>query len=273
MDINERREALRARVRNKLSGVEEEPEELVVEESEVQAATTEGEDLLLIDESNGLLALASSLIFIGSILGIITGLLLLQGNPVELLNNTLESDGPVDVYGIVLEAETGDSMEGVLVELIELESGTLIQETQTNSYGYYKFENVLSKEHVLRVSIDSFVTIERTFTPDSATQAPFTLTEGNGTSEEDFRQANSGWSLQNAVALSTGIGLITILAGVVGLKAAVDTRSARNYRRTQYLAGFALFSRGFIIFGPFLILCGMGLMILAKDEFQSSEVE
>ena len=70
MDINERREALRARVRSKLSGEEEEPEELVVQASEVQAATTEGEDLLLIDESNGLLALASSLIFIGSVLGI-----------------------------------------------------------------------------------------------------------------------------------------------------------------------------------------------------------
>ena len=49
MDINERREALRARVRSKLSGEEEEPEELVVQASEVQAATTEGEDLLLID--------------------------------------------------------------------------------------------------------------------------------------------------------------------------------------------------------------------------------
>ena len=273
MDINERREALRARVRNKLLGEEEEPEELVVQASEVQAATTEGEDLLLIDDSNGLLALASSLIFIGSVLGIITGLLLLQGNPAELLNNTLESDDDVDVYGIVLEAASGDSMEGVQIQLIEEESGNLILETQTNSYGYYSFENVPSESHILRVSMDSYMTVERTFTPDSATQPPFTLTEGNGTVEEDFRQSNSGWSLENAVALSTGIALLTILAGVVGLKAAVDTRSAKNYRRTQYLAGFALFSRGFIVFGPFLILCGMGLMILARDEFQGPEVE
>ncbi|MGB0329663.1 MAG: hypothetical protein ACPGCU_03485, partial [Candidatus Poseidoniaceae archaeon] len=142
MDINERREALRARVRSKLSGEEDEPEELVVQTSEVQAATTEGEDLLLVDDSNGLLALASSLIFIGSVLGIITGLLLLQGNPAELLNNTLEGDDAVDVYGIVLEAESGDSMEGVQIQLIKEESGNLIQETQTNSYGYYNFENV-----------------------------------------------------------------------------------------------------------------------------------
>ena len=75
MDINERREALRARVRKKLHG-EEEDDELVVKETEIVASTTQGEELLLIDESTGLLTLASSLIFIGSVLGIITGCLL-----------------------------------------------------------------------------------------------------------------------------------------------------------------------------------------------------
>lgn len=272
MDINERREALRARVRKKISG-EEEEEELVVQETEIVASTTEGEDFLIIEENNGLLALASSLIFIGSILGIITGLLLLQGNPAELLSNTLDQDSVVDVYGIVLEAETGDSIEGVLVELIDVETNNVIQTSETNSYGYYQFENVVSKSHIIRVSLDSFVTVERTFTPESATQAPFTLTEGNGTIEEDFTQTNSGWSLENAIALSTGIALVTILAGIVGINAAYGARRATNYRRTQYLAGFALFSRGFIVFGPFLILCGMGLMILARDEFQDYEVE
>ena len=233
----------------------------------------EGHCFLIIEENNGLLALASSLIFIGSVLGIITGLLLLQGNPAELLSNTLDQDSVVDVYGIVLEAETGDSIEGVLVELIDLETNNVIQTSETNSYGYYQFENVVSKSHVIRVSLDSFVTVERTFTPESATQVPFTLTEGNGTIEEDFTQTNSGWSLENAIALSTGIALVTILAGIVGINAAYGARRATNYRRTQYLAGFALFSRGFIVFGPFLILCGMGLMILARDEFQDYEVE
>lgn len=272
MDINERREALRARVREKLSG-EVEEEELVVQDTEIVESTTEGDDLFMIDESNGLLALASSLIFIGSVLGIITGLLLLQGNPAELLNDSLGQDAVVDVYGIVIEAETGDSMEGVLVELIDEGTNNVIQTIETNSYGYYQFENVLSTSHIIRVSLDSYTTIERTFTPESATQAPFTLTEGNGTVEEDFTRTNSGWSLENAIALSTGIALVTILAGAVGLNAAYSARRGANYRRTQYLAGFALFSRGFIVFGPFLILCGMGLMILAKDDFQDNEVE
>ena len=103
MDINERRDALRARVRQKLSGVEPEDEELVVKESEILDSTTQGDDLVIIEESNGVLALASSLIFIGSILGIITGLLLLQGNPAELLDQSFSSDEVVDFYGVVLE--------------------------------------------------------------------------------------------------------------------------------------------------------------------------
>mgnify|MGYP003349311475 CR=1 FL=1 len=146
MDINERREALRARVREKLSGEEPETEELVVQENEVIAATTEGEDLLLIEETNGLLALASSLIFIGSVLGIITGILLLQGNPAELLNDTLDQESVVDVYGIVLVAESGESMEDVLIELIDENTKEVIQSTETNSYGYYQFDNVVLKQ-------------------------------------------------------------------------------------------------------------------------------
>ena len=80
-------------------------------------------------------------------------------------------------------------------------------------------------------------------------------------------------SHSSSCSLSTGIALATIIAGVVGLYLAVGARKQQNYRRTQYLAGIALFSRGFIVFGPFLILCGMGLMVLSKDEFEQPEVE
>ena len=109
MDINERRDALRARVRKKLDGEEEIPgedDDLVVQEHEITMSTTQNEELVLIDDKNGLLTLASSLIFIGSVLGIITGLLLLQGNPTDLLGNTLEVDDVIDVRGIVLESES-----------------------------------------------------------------------------------------------------------------------------------------------------------------------
>ena len=135
MDINERRDALRARVRKKLDKSDEssEEDELVVQEQEIIMSTTQNEELLVIEDKNGLLALASSLIFIGSVLGIITGLLLLQGNPTDLLGNTLEVDDVIDVRGIVLESESGDSMEGVKIELLEIESKTILQTAITNS--------------------------------------------------------------------------------------------------------------------------------------------
>ena len=86
MDINERRDALRARVRKKLDGGDEIPAEddLVVQEQEITMSTIQNEEVLFMEDKNGVLALASSLIFIGSVLGIITGLLLLQGNPTDL---------------------------------------------------------------------------------------------------------------------------------------------------------------------------------------------
>ena len=276
MDINERRDALRARVRKKLDGEEEIPgedDDLVVQEHEITMSTTQNEDLLLIDDKSGLLTLASSLIFIGSVLGIITGLLLLQGNPTDLLGNTLEVDDVIDVRGIVLESESGDSMEDVTIELLEIGSNTVLQTASTNSYGYYEFQNVAPEKHIIRVTLEGYNSVERTIIATNVNQDAFTMTPGEGTVTEDETISSTGWTLENAVALSTGIALVTIIAGVVGLYSAVGARKQQNYQRTQYLAGIALFSRGFIVFGPFLILCGMGLMVLAKDEFEQPEVE
>lgn len=275
MDINERRDALRARVRKKLDGEDEIPEEeeLVVQEQEIIMSTTQNEELLFLEDKNGLLTLASSLIFIGSVLGIITGLLLLQGNPTDLLGNTLEVDDVVDVRGIVLESESGDSIEGVTIELLDLDSKTVLQTANTNSYGYYEFENVVPEPRILRVTLEGYKTVERTISATNVNQDAFTLTTGEGIVVEDETTSSSGWTLENAVALSTGIALVTIVAGVVGLYSAVGARKQQHYRRTQYFAGIALLSRGFIVFGPFLILCGMGLMVLAKDEFEQPEVE
>ena len=275
MDINERRDALRARVRKKLDGEDEinEEEELVVQEQEIIMSTTQNEELLFLEDKNGLLTLASSLIFIGSVLGIITGLLLLQGNPTDLLGNTLEVDDVIDVRGIVLESESGDSIEGVTIELLDVDSKTVLQTANTNSYGYYEFENIAPEPHILRVTLEGYKTVERTISATNVNQDAFTLTTGEGVVVEDETTSSSGWTLENAVALSTGIALVTIVAGVIGLYSAVGARKQEHYRRTQYFAGIALLSRGFIVFGPFLILCGMGLMVLAKDEFDQPEVE
>ena len=42
------------------------------------------------------------------------------------------------------------------------------------------------------------------------------------------------------------------------------SRRGSRYRRTQYLAGLRCLE-GLIIFGPILILAGMGLLMMAKD--------
>jgi hypothetical protein len=177
------------------------------------------------------------------------------------------------VRGIVLESESGDSIEGVTIELLDVDSKTVLQTANTNSYGYYEFENIAPEPHILRVTLEGYKTVERTISATNVNQDAFTLTTGEGVVVEDETTSSSGWTLENAVALSTGIALVTIVAGVIGLYSAVGARKQEHYRRTQYFAGIALLSRGFIVFGPFLILCGMGLMVLAKDEFEEPEVE
>ena len=100
---------------------------------------------------------------------------------------------------------------------------------------------------------------------------PFTMKNGSDLVTENFISEDSGWSLEAAVGLSTFIGVVTILTGIVGIQASVEIRRAKRYRRTQYLAGVSLFSRGLIIFGPILILAGMGLLVLTKEQFEDVE--
>jgi sugar phosphate permease len=61
--------------------------------------------------------------------------------------------------------------------------------------------------------------------------------------------------------------VITVITAFIGFQAAVEVRRAKHYRRTQYLAGISLFSRGLIVFGPLLILIGMIMLVIAKEQF------
>ena len=95
------------------------------------------------------------------------------------------------------------------------------------------------------------------------------MTPGEGTVEEKVSEKTGEGSLEDAVTMSTVIGIGTILTGLIGVHAAIEARRGKRYRRTQYLAGVALFSRGLIIFGPAMILLGMMLLIDTKEEFES----
>jgi hypothetical protein len=119
----------------------------------------------------------------------------------------------------------------------------------------------------MKVISDGYVTVERDFIPEEAGVRPITMTPGEGERYENHIIDNGGWTLESAVALSTAIGIITVISALIGFQAAVEVRRAKHYRRTQYLAGLSLFSRGLIVFGPLLILIGMILLVIAKEQF------
>jgi hypothetical protein len=129
-------------------------------------------------------------------------------------------------------------------------------------------ENVQQEVHIIVFSKEGYETVERTFMPDNVGLDPVTMKPGDGVRKENDDQAISGWTLDNAVGLSSAIGLLTIGTALAGIQASVEIRRGKRYRRSQYLAGVALFSRGLIIIGPALILFGMVVNVFARDDFE-----
>ena len=273
--FDERREALKARVKKQLeeSSMQDEEPELTVSQSELMIEDESFNQIVELeyDDKARLRKLAAILILVGSLLGIFSGGVILQGNPSELLNSSLfEQTQSVDITGQTLDIE-GEAIFNVSIELVDYDSSETLQVTYTNDNGYFQLKDVKSETMLLRVSLEGYDTIERTFDAVDGIMQPFTMKNGTGITEEKFQSQDSGWSLEAAVGLSTFIGVMTIITGIVGVQASVEIRRAKRYRRTQYLAGISLFSRGLILFGPILILVGMGLLTLTKEQFEDTE--
>ena len=273
--FDERREALKARVKKQLedSTTQTSEPELVVSETElvVEDIGFDGIMELEYDDKARIRKIASVLILVGSLLGIFSGGIILQGNPSELLNSSLfEQTQSVDITGQTLDIE-GESLYNVRIELVDYDSSETLQTTYTNDNGYFQLKDVKAETMLLRVSLEGYNTIERTFDAVDGIMQPFTMKNGSEVTKEFRQSEDSGWSLEAAVGLSTFIGVMTIITGIVGIQASVETRRAKRYRRTQYLAGISLFSRGLILFGPILILAGMGLLALSKEQFEDTK--
>ncbi len=273
-DREQRMEALRARVKAKkeAASTQELEEELVVSTADIEATAVEAEDewFAMIDrDADRWRNLAATLIFIGSLLGMMSGVLILQGNPSELLNTSLfaESD-TVDISGTALEDIDGNGVENVTVVLLEGTSRSELQNTTTDAFGYFSLSDVKQEIHIIVFSKEGYTTVERTFLPDNVGLDPVTMKPGNDTRLESDEQAISGWTLDNAVTLSTAIGMLTIGTALLGVQAAAEIRRGKHYRRSQYLAAGALFSRGLIIVGPALILFGMIVNLFAREDFE-----
>jgi hypothetical protein len=278
-DREQRMLALRERVKAKKTanltgqvtvGAEAGEEELVVSQTLVEAEQANDEWMEMLDrDADRWRNLAATLILLGSILGIISGALILQGNPSELLNTSLFAEQEsVDISGTALEDVDGSGVEGVTVQLLEEGSRILLQEAVTDQFGHYTMDNVKQDVHLIVFSKTGYETVERTFLPDNVGLDPVTMKPGEGTRYENNEQRVDGWTLDNAVALSSAIGLITVIAALFGIQSAVEIRRGKHYRRSQYLAGLALFSRGLIIVGPALILFGMVINVFARDDFE-----
>ena len=215
---------------------------------------------------------AAVLIVAGSILGLLTGFMLLSNNPSDLLSSSLfKSSDSVDVSGYALHNQSGEGVEGVELVLMDSITGALIDNTTTDDNGFFRFTDISIKRLILTAEKDGFVTIERTFTPDQAGESPLTMKEGSGLFTETEEEKNS--ILASAVTVSTLVAVFTILAAFVGMYAAHEAKKGKRYRRTQYLAGISLCSRGLIFFGPILILMGMVLLMMTKRQFADYVVD
>ena len=271
--FDERRAALRQRVQNQLENNEQnildEQSDLLPFEEEQEIVVKPMIDLDY-DDRERLRMIVAILVLVGSILGVVSGGILLQGNPDELLNSTIFNEAEtVDLTGQILTVD-GVTLENATIELYEEKSVVVIQSTSSDQNGYFQFYNVKPEIMEIRVVISGYQSVERTLRAENGLIAPFTMVEGNSSSiiQENTVGSEGGWSLEAAVALSTFLGIVTIITGFVGIQASVEIRRGKRFRRTQYLAGVSLFSIGLIWIGPILILAGIALHSMVKDQYE-----
>ena len=217
--------------------------------------------------------IASALVMIGALMGVVSGALILQGNPSGLLNSSIfKSSDSLDIHGFVLD-EDGEPVANVTIELVDPESDTAVKNSISDEYGRYVIDAVLVKEYELHVSKSGYETVILTFKPEPIGISPITMVEGEGERTKDELSATEGWSMENAVALATFEGIFTIACALVGVHASFEIKRKKRYRRTQAFCWVGLFSRGLIIFGPALILLGMIFLMLDKDDFEDQKVK
>ena len=210
------------------------------------------------------------LIIIGSLLGVWLGILLVSGNPDEILSATPDSYS--DVSGIVISERTGkdsggEPVEGVRVRLLSIEGATTGKETFTDSDGRFTVLEVRREPAILSFTHSGNNTTKLYFVPGDEAQIVITMSEGNGENVIDRR----GESYQStSVSISTAIALMTVLLGLLGVYGGVEAYRGNSYRRSWWLSFLGLWSRGMIFIGPLLILIGMGLVTLSKEQFSGT---
>jgi hypothetical protein len=209
------------------------------------------------------------MIFVGSLLGVLLGIVLISTNVGEILTGQLDgSDGLADVDGIVstaLEDGTtgGEPAEGVRVSILDSEE-LEIGHDFTDSGGRFSIDDVPRRSSTLLVEHPENRTVKIILVPGDHAQISVTLTPGDGIDEYDM----SGEShLSESVLIGSTIAALTLLAGLAGMVGGLEAYRGDRYRRTWWLSFFGLWSRGMLFIGPMFILLGMGMAHVARDQF------
>ena len=251
-------------------------EDLVVRlniDEEVEAAARRGNQEEALEWSSNV---AVTLIIAGSLMGLWFGALLFAADPQDVLENPLFIDqNTATVSGQILSAVDegnltgGDPVEGIQVILLNIDDEPTSHSAYTNRDGRFSMSDVPKDEsYVLKVAHAGNMTLRVTFNPGDQADLSLTLTPGEGVDEDDLRRDSH---LESAVLLASVVASLTVISALFGLAGAAEAKRGKRYRRTQYLCGIALFSRGGIFIGPMLILAGMGMLSATKSSFEDFE--
>ena len=222
-------------------------------------------------ENDKLRKVAAFCILAGAILGAVSGMMQLTGNPGELVENSqfFAIDDEVDISGIVL-FDDGSEFEGASIGIYDLNSRKSYGLEVSGDDGFFRFNDIPQRPMRMEITESGYDTINITFIPDKATLHYITMSEGDG-SREIVSLAES--ELNQVVTVGTIVAIFSILFALLGIHAYFEIKRAKYYRRTMYFAGLSMFSRGLIIVGPTLTLIGMGFLTLAKYQFKDQSLD
>ena len=208
------------------------------------------------------------LIILGSSLGAMLGVLLMAADPADIMGQIGADESSDTVNGVVISSLSnntgGDPIEGVLVELLN-EDRTIIDSDLTDSGGRFSIVDVPRQSSILYIQHPDNKTVEILLVPGDHSQIIVTLESGDGfIGPLDLRGESN---LADSVFVGFFVAAVTLLSGLAGIVGGLEAYNGNKYNRSWWLAFFGLFSRGMIFIGPLLILIGIGLMYLTRDQF------
>ena len=208
------------------------------------------------------------LIILGSALGAMLGVLLMAADPADIMGQIGEGQSSDTVNGLVISSldnnSGGDPIEGVLIELLN-EDRTTIGSDITDSGGRFSIIDAPRQSSILYVQHPDNNTVEILLVPGDHSQIVVTLEPGDGFIGPIDMRGDS--NLADSVFVGFFIAAITLLTGLAGIVGGLEAYNGNKYNRSWWLTFLGLFSRGMIFIGPLLILIGLGLMYLTRDQF------